>query len=97
VQLSPEVTEPRKGGVGRNADEVPCSRQGMAAALARDSVGAALVIAARLGPAGDELAQAARTAFVDAMSAPALVGAGVALLGAVVAVALLPAHARSEK
>jgi DHA2 family multidrug resistance protein-like MFS transporter len=66
---------------------------GQAATLARDSVGAALGVASRLGPAGGELAQAARGAFVDAMGAAALVGAAVALLGAVVALAFLPARA----
>jgi predicted MFS family arabinose efflux permease len=64
-----------------------------AAGPARDSVGAALQIAARLdGAAGDALADAARGAFVDAMSAAALTGAAVALVGAVIVLRWLPAR-----
>jgi hypothetical protein len=63
-----------------------------AAALASDSVGAALAVPARLGPNGGELAGAAWAAFVDAMGTSALVGAAIALLGAMVALALLPAR-----
>jgi len=67
-----------------------------AAAAARDSVGAALGVANRLGlgpsasAAGSHLAQAARASFVDAMGNVALVAAAVALLGALIALALLP-------
>jgi hypothetical protein len=61
-----------------------------AAALASDSVGSALGVAATLGPPGGELARAARAAFVDAMGTAALVGAVIALLGAMVALAFLP-------
>jgi EmrB/QacA subfamily drug resistance transporter len=67
-----------------------------AATVARDSVGAALGVAARLGPAGGELAQAARAAFVDAMGTAAMAGATVALLGAVVALAFLPSRPQAE-
>jgi hypothetical protein len=67
-----------------------------AATLARDSVGAALGVAARLGPAGGELAHAARAAFVDAMGTAAQAGAAVALLGAAVALAFLPARPAQE-
>jgi EmrB/QacA subfamily drug resistance transporter len=67
-----------------------------AATLARDSVGAALGVAARLGPTGGELAPAARAAFVDAMGTAALAGAAVALLGAAVALAFLPARPAQE-
>jgi hypothetical protein len=64
-----------------------------AAGPARDSVGAALQIAARLdGAAGDALANAARGAFVDAMGAAALTGAAVALVGAVIVLRWLPAR-----
>jgi MFS transporter, DHA2 family, multidrug resistance protein len=67
-----------------------------ATTVARDSVGAALGVADRLGPAGGELAQAARAAFVDAMGTAALAGATVALLGAVVALAFLPSRPQAE-
>jgi hypothetical protein len=67
-----------------------------ATTVARDSVDAALGVADRLGPAGGELAQAARAAFVDAMGTAALAGVTVALLGAVVALAFLPSRPQAE-
>ena len=49
--------------------------QAQAAEPAKDSVGAALVVAGQLGgAAGDVLAATARTAFVDAMGVAALLG-----------------------
>jgi DHA2 family integral membrane protein (MFS transporter) len=69
---------------------------GQTTTVARDSVGAALGVAAQLGPAGGELAQAARAAFVDAMGTAALAGATVTLLGAVVALAFLPSRPQAE-
>lgn len=64
-----------------------------AAGPARDSVGAALGVAARVGgPAGDSLAAAARSGFVDAMGIAALVAAAVALGGAVLVARWLPAR-----
>jgi MFS transporter, DHA2 family, multidrug resistance protein len=80
-------------------DQVAPALEGLpaqAATLAGDSVGAALGVAARLGAPSGELAQAARAAFVDAMGTAALAGAAVALLGAVVALAFLPAHPKEE-
>jgi hypothetical protein len=68
-----------------------------AAAVAHDSLGAALGVAGRLGAAGDTLAQAARGAFVDAMGDVALVAAAAALLGALVTLVLLPARARAPQ
>jgi len=62
--------------------------------IARDSLGGVLAVAARLGPAGTELAEAARVAFVEAMGTAAFVGAGVTLLGA--AVTFLPARPRHQ-
>src|SRR6266516_3318178 len=71
-----------------------------AASAARDSVGEALGVASRLGSsgsatgaaAGRHLAEIARGSFVHAMNDVALVAAGVALLGAIVALTLLPAR-----
>ncbi len=71
-----------------------------AASAARDSVGEALGVASRLGSsgsatgaaAGRHLAEVARGSFVHAMNDVALVAAGVALLGAIVALTLLPAR-----
>lgn len=59
---------------------------------AQDSLGAALALAAQSGPQGAPLAQAAREAFVDAMSAGFVAAAAIALLGVIVVVAFLPAH-----
>lgn len=65
-----------------------------AASAASDSVGAALSVAGRIGPQASELVQAARSAFVEAMGDAVLVAAGVALLGAIVALMFLPARPR---
>ena len=60
----------------------------------KDSLGFALGAADRLGgDSGAALAASARAAFVDGMHAGVLVAAGVALLGAVVALLWLPARA----
>jgi EmrB/QacA subfamily drug resistance transporter len=60
-----------------------------------NSLGFALETASRLGgPAGDALANTARSAFVDAMHQGFWVAAGVALVGAIVALVWLPARAR---
>jgi len=62
-----------------------------AAAPTRDSLQAALHVAAQLPqPGRDSLADAARTAFTDAMNRAALVGAAIALAAAIIALALLP-------
>jgi DHA2 family multidrug resistance protein-like MFS transporter len=62
-----------------------------AAATASDSVGAAHAVAAQSGVV--ELAGAANQAFVDAMSSTASIAAGIAIAGALVALAFLPARA----
>jgi hypothetical protein len=60
----------------------------------KDSLGAALQVANGVGgQPGAALAAAARSAFVDGMGTTLLVAAGVALLGAVVAMVFLPARA----
>jgi EmrB/QacA subfamily drug resistance transporter len=64
-----------------------------AAHAARDSVGTAGVVADGIGgSAGRALDAAANAAFVDAMSTAALAGAGLALVGALVALAWLPSR-----
>ncbi|MDQ3766426.1 MAG: MFS transporter, partial [Actinomycetota bacterium] len=65
-----------------------------AALAASDSVGAALNIAGHIGPQGSALAQAARNSFVVSMGDAVTVAAGVALLGAAVALIFLPSRAR---
>jgi EmrB/QacA subfamily drug resistance transporter len=60
---------------------------------AKSSIGGALEVAQRAGgPQGQALAAFAKNAFVDGMSEALLVGAGVALVGALVALLLLPAR-----
>ena len=68
-----------------------------ASAAAEDSVGAALEVARRAGPAAGELATAARGAFVDAMGDALLVGVGVAVLGALIVLVALPSRARPTR
>ena len=68
-------------------------RAGMdgASAVAQDSLTGALALAGKTGDPG--LAGAARQAFVDGMHGAVLVGAGIALLGALLAAVALPARA----
>ena len=59
--------------------------------MAEDSVGAALVIADRVGgAAGAALADAARSAFMGGMSVSLLIAAAVAIIGSVVVLRFLP-------
>jgi hypothetical protein len=61
---------------------------------ASDSVGAAVGIAARIGgEPGRALVSTAHSAFIHGMDVSLLAGAGVALLGALVALLFLPARA----
>ena len=60
-------------------------------------LGSALRVAEAAPPAiGDALALAAKTAFVEGLHASVLVGAGVALIGVIVAAIWLPARPRPE-
>jgi hypothetical protein len=62
------------------------------ASAAKDSVGAAIQIAARIGgPAGQALQAAASQAFVDAMGVAVLIGAGIALAGVLIVLRFMPA------
>lgn len=68
-----------------------------AAAAVEDSVGAAVGVASRLpAPAADALSGAARAAYVDGMGTSLWVGAGVALIGALIALVFLPARPPSH-
>jgi EmrB/QacA subfamily drug resistance transporter len=62
------------------------------ARAAHDSIGGAVEVAGRLGAAGHQLVADASAAFVHAVSATMLIGAAVALGGAVVALVFLPAR-----
>ena len=64
-----------------------------AAAAAKDSVGAALQIAASLpGESGAALSAAAAEAFTDAFGLAILIGAGITFLGALVVARTMPAR-----
>ncbi len=63
---------------------------------ATSSVGAALAVAQRIGPAAEPIVTAARQAFVDGMVIGSRVTAVVAVLGALVALKWLPARAADE-
>jgi len=65
-----------------------------AAAAADSSVGGAVSVADRMGPAGDALRSAADAAFVTGMADAALVAAAVVMAGAVTAALWLPARAK---
>jgi EmrB/QacA subfamily drug resistance transporter len=68
-----------------------------AATAASDSVGAAQEVAAEVGgSAGTDLVAASHQAFVDAMSTSVWIAAGIAVVGALIAAALLPARERGE-
>jgi len=67
------------------------------ATAAKDSIGSALAAANQVGgQQGQALADAARHSFVGAMGPTFLVAAGVALVGAVIVLAFLPARAPNE-
>jgi EmrB/QacA subfamily drug resistance transporter len=67
-----------------------------ALAAAKGSVGAALLIGARIGgPAGQAVIAAAKASFVGAMSHGLQIGAGVALVGALISAVWLPNRAAS--
>ena len=69
-----------------------------ARAAAGDSLAAALQVAAQVGgAAGQDLASAARDAFVQAFQIGSLVTGAVALAGAVIALVFLPARPREEE
>jgi hypothetical protein len=69
-----------------------------ARAAAGDSLAAALQVAAQVGgTAGQDLASAARDAFVQAFQIGSLVTGAVALAGAVIALVFLPARPREEE
>ena len=80
----------------RLTGELPANLPGPTAAAAHDSLGAALQVSGRLGVAGSSVADAAREAFVGAMSRASIVTAAVAAVGALVAWRYLPARAIND-
>jgi Na+/melibiose symporter-like transporter len=78
---------------GLSASSLPAS----AVAAAKDSVGGALAVAASIGgAAGNEVAQVARSAFVDGLQFASRAGALVTLIGVVITLLWLPARARGR-
>lgn len=83
------ISQTYSARIGAAAAHLPAP----AAATVRGSLQAALKVAQLLeDPQGHALQVAARLAFTDAMSRAALIGAGVALAAALVALVLLPAR-----
>jgi EmrB/QacA subfamily drug resistance transporter len=74
-------------------DGATAGLSGDAAAAASDSIGGAHAVAAQLG--SSDLITASNQAFVDAMSTTASIAAAIAIVGALIAAALLPARART--
>lgn len=78
------------------SSEIGSALTGLPAELAgqaRDSVGAATIIASQIGgEAGRALAEASKIAFVDSLSTTLLVAAAVSLFGAVVTLIFLPSR-----
>jgi EmrB/QacA subfamily drug resistance transporter len=66
------------------------------AQTAGDSIGAATTIAAQLGPQGQGLLEAARSAFIQGMGDAVQVGAGVAALAALLVLLFLPARGKEH-
>ncbi|MEV6960401.1 MFS transporter [Streptomyces sp. NPDC051207] len=64
---------------------------------AGESIEATLGVAAGMGPAGRSLVAPAHDAFLQAMHVTALLGAGVAVLGAVVVALFLPGRQRAQR
>jgi EmrB/QacA subfamily drug resistance transporter len=77
---------------GAAMDPVVSQLPGSAADVASDSIGGAAAVAAQIGEAGAGLIRAASEAFIDGMNSAVWVAVGVALLGAIVTWAYLPAQ-----
>ena len=83
---------------GSGMDEATAGLPPAAAAAAGDQVGAAHEIGAQLGGrAGATLIDSANSAFVDAMATTATLAAVAAVIGALIALALLPSRDRAER
>ena len=82
---------------GRFLDNVPAGVPASARQAADGSLGAALGVSGQLGRAGAGIADAAREAFVYAMSRASLVMAVIAVVGAFVAWRFLPARATADE
>ena len=84
-------------GYGSGMDDATAGLPHAAAEAASDSVGAAHEIGAQIGGgAGAKLIDTANSAFVDALTTTATLGAAAAVIGALIALAFLPSRARAE-
>ncbi|MEA5455488.1 MFS transporter [Sinomonas sp. JGH33] len=70
---------------------------GAAASAARDSLGGAVAVAGRLGPAGAALRNAAGSAYLDGLHSVGLVCFGAALVIAAAMAIVLPRHAQTPR
>jgi hypothetical protein len=86
--LSHTVLGKAAAGSGPTAQQ---AQQGVAAI--RDQLGAAYAVAAKMPAGGEQVIHAARSAFVDGFGGAVLVGAVVALVGAIATFIFLPARA----
>jgi EmrB/QacA subfamily drug resistance transporter len=85
-------------GYGTAMNDDVTSLPASAATTATDSVGAAHELAAQLGgPVGQRLLEASNAAFVDSMATTATLAAAAAVVGAVIALVLLPARSKTER
>jgi Na+/melibiose symporter-like transporter len=83
---------------GSNMDGAVAGLPSSAAEAAGDSIGAAHDVGAQVGgDAGAHLVGLANQAFVDAMATTATIAAAFAVIGALIALAFLPARTRRER
>jgi DHA2 family multidrug resistance protein-like MFS transporter len=69
-----------------------------ASATAEHSVTGAVAVAGQIGgSAGDDFANAAKVAFVDGLHGTSIVAGGIALVGALIALAFLPARSKQSE
>ena len=84
-------------GYGSGMDDATAGMPHAATEAASDSVGAAHEIGAHIGGGtGAQLIDTANSAFVDALTTTATLGAAAAVIGALIALAFLPSRARAE-
>ena len=85
-------------GYGASMERATEGMPAGAADAAQNSLGGASAVAERVGgDAGAALSQAADAAFVSAMGDALMVGAAVALAGAVLALTLMPGRSRAAR
>jgi EmrB/QacA subfamily drug resistance transporter len=84
-------------GFGSGMDDATAGLPAPAAEAASDSVGAAHDVGGQIGgSAGETLIGLANQAFVDSMATTAMIAAAFAVIGALIALAFLPARERGE-